>query len=79
MTQSREVLKLREAPLVVQAGHKLLRRVNHLWGHTEGYTLEPSVGGGFVVRIKHKHSGSVSIQLGSTGVVTSSTRVTTEC
>jgi len=72
--KSCEVLKLPEAPLVVLAGHKSLHRVNHLWGHTEGYTLEPSVGGGFVVRIKHKHSGSVSIQLGSTGVVTSSVK-----
>jgi hypothetical protein len=36
--------------------------------------LEPSVGGGFVVRIKHKHSGSVSIQLGSAGVVTRSVK-----
>ncbi|HEV2437166.1 MAG TPA: hypothetical protein VG077_14330 [Verrucomicrobiae bacterium] len=71
---SREVLKLCEPPSAVQAGHKLLHRVNNLRRHTEGYTSEPSRGGGFVVRIQHKRSGSVSIQFGSNGATTSSTK-----
>ncbi len=72
--RSREVLKLREPPTAVQAGHKRLHRVNHLRGHTEGYTSEPSVGGGFVVRIQHNRSGNVSIQFGNTGATTNSTK-----
>jgi len=63
--KSREVLKLSEAPLVVQAGHKLLHRVNNLRGSAEGYTSEPSTSGGFVVRIQHEHSVDIRIQLGA--------------
>jgi len=63
--KSREVLKLSEAPLVVQAGHKLLRRFNSLRGSAEGYTSEPSAGGGFEVRIQHEHSGDIRVQFGT--------------
>jgi hypothetical protein len=72
--QSREVLKLIEPPLAVQAGHKLLHQVNNLGRRTEGYTSCPCAGGGFVVRIQHKHAGNISIQLGSPVVMTGSTR-----
>lgn len=61
--KSREVLRLREAPLAIHAGHTLLSRLNHLLGHTEGYTLEPIASGGVAVRIQHKHSRSVLIRL----------------
>lgn len=72
--QSREVLKLRAPPTTVQAGHKQLHRVNKLPRHAEGYTSEPGSGGGFVVHIQHKRSGSVSIQFGSPGATANSTR-----
>jgi len=60
--RSREVLRLHEAPSLVQAGHYTLPRLNRLPGHGEGYTAEPMAGGGFAVRIQHTHSGSVSLQ-----------------
>jgi len=72
--QSREVLKLREAPLAVRVGHKLLRRINNLRRYTEGYTSEPSRGGGFVVRIQHRRSGSISIQFRNTEATTGPTK-----
>jgi hypothetical protein len=72
--KSREVLKLCEPPLAVQAGHKLLHHVSKLRRHTEGYTSEPGAGGGFIVRIQHKRSGSVSIQFGNAEATTKPTR-----
>lgn len=72
--KSREVLKLSEPPLAVQAGGKLLHQVDKLEKRAEGYTSEPCPGGGVVVRIQHKHSGSVSIELGSARIMTGSTR-----
>ena len=61
--KSREVLKLSETPLAIQAGRKWLHQVHNLEKRAEGYTSEPCAPGGFVIRIQHRHSGSVSIQL----------------
>ncbi len=61
--QSREVLRLPEAPLAVRAGNKRLSRLNNLQGNVQGYTVEAIAGGGFVVRIHHNNSGNVRIQL----------------
>src|SRR5208337_4410421 len=61
--QSREVLRLPEAPLAVRAGSKRLSRLNNLQRNVQGYTVEAIAGGGFVIRIHHKNSGNVRIQL----------------
>jgi hypothetical protein len=61
--KSREVLRLREAPSAIRAGHKLLSHLDHFGGQTEGYTSEPIANGGVAVRIQHEHSGSVLIRL----------------
>ena len=61
--RSREVLRLRDTPLTVHAGKMLLPRVNNLRRRTQGYTVEAIAGGGFVVRIQHKHSGDIGILL----------------
>ena len=58
---SREVLRLRDTPAAVRAGGKILPRVNSLNGNVQGYTVEAIASGGFAVRIRHKHSGYVSI------------------
>ena len=63
--KSREVLRLRDTPLTVHAGKMLLPRVNSLPRRTQGYTVEAIPGGGFAVRIQHKHSGDIRIQLGT--------------
>jgi hypothetical protein len=59
---SREVLRLRDAPTAVRAGEKILPLVNSLKGGVQGYTMEAIAGGGFAVRIRHGHSGAVTIQ-----------------
>ena len=59
---SHEVLRLRETPTVVRAGGKILPRVNSLNGCSQGYTVQAIAGGGFAVRIKHQHSGDISIR-----------------
>jgi hypothetical protein len=61
--QSREVLRLPEASLVVRAGNKRLSHLTNLQGNVQGYTVEAVAGGGVVVRIQHKNSGNVRIQL----------------
>ena len=61
--RSREVLRLRDTPLTVHAGKMLLPRVNNLRRRTQGYTVEAIAGGGFAVRIQHKHSGDIRIRL----------------
>lgn len=63
--KSREVLRLRDTPLTVHAGKMLLPRLNSLPRRTQGYTVEAIPGGGFAVRIQHKHSGDIRIQLGT--------------
>jgi hypothetical protein len=59
---AREVLRLREAPMLVRAGGKSVPRVSSLTGTTQGYTVKSIVSGGFAVRIQHEHAGEVSIQ-----------------
>jgi len=62
---SREVLKLRDAPTAVRAGGKILPQVDSLNGCSQGYTVEAMAGGGFAVRIKHRHSGDIRIRFGN--------------
>ena len=59
---AREVLRLRDAPTVIRAGRKSLPRVSSLNDGAQGYTLEALAGGGFAVRLKHEHSGAISIR-----------------
>jgi hypothetical protein len=59
---AREVLRLRQAPASIATGGKSLRRVEALVPRAEGYTSEALAGGGFVVRIQHRHSGNIRIQ-----------------
>jgi hypothetical protein len=61
-TAAREVLRLRDAPAAVRAGGKLLPRLNSLNGRAQGYTVDAIAGGGYAVRIKHDHSGAITIQ-----------------
>jgi hypothetical protein len=58
---SREVLRLREAPVSIRAGSKNIARVQRLQADADGYSIEPVTGGGFVVRIRHTQSGKVTV------------------
>jgi len=62
---AREVLRLRDTPAAVLAGGKPLPRVNGLDGCAQGYTAKAVAGGGFAVRIKHEHSGDITIRFES--------------
>jgi len=60
--QSREVLRLQRQPVAIRAGTVALARVNDLKAGRQGYSVEPVKQGGFVVRIEHHQSGTVTIQ-----------------
>jgi hypothetical protein len=61
--KSREVLRLREPPMTIRAGGILLPRLDDFQGHNQGYTMRKIAGGGFVVRIRHEHSGNIQIRM----------------
>jgi hypothetical protein len=61
---AREVLRLRKMPTSIRGGSKSLPRVDNLNKCDQGYTAEALSSGGFVVRIKHAHSGEVGIRFG---------------
>ncbi len=54
-----EVLRVAFRPLAVTAGGQTLRELHDL--HGQGYTLEPSGQGSFVLEIQHLRSGEVQI------------------
>jgi hypothetical protein len=58
---SREVLRLRKAPVSVRGGSKDIPLLEHLQADADGYSIEPATGGGFVVRIHHLSSGKVTV------------------
>jgi len=58
---SKEVLRLRKAPVSVRAGSKTIPLVRHLQADQNGYSIEPAAGGGFVVRIRHTQPGKVTV------------------
>jgi len=60
--QSREVLRLQHQPVAVRAGTVALARAKHLKAGRQGYSVEPVKQGGFVVRIEHHRSATVTIQ-----------------
>jgi hypothetical protein len=61
---SREVLRLRDAPVTVRAGTEDLSRVNNLDKCDQGYTVEAIAGGGYIVRVKRQRSCNALIRLG---------------
>jgi len=60
--KSREVLRLHEAPQFVRAGWTRLPRLENFQGHNQGYTMEAIADGGFVVHIRHEHSGKIQMR-----------------
>ncbi len=60
--RSREVLRLRREPEAVLAGKVALGRAKVLGSGHQGYTIEPVQHGGFVIRIAHLGSDSVTIR-----------------
>ena len=61
--QSIEVLRLRHRPAAVRAGAASLFPARDLARAREGYTIEPMAEGDFVVRIKHRRSGEITLRL----------------
>jgi len=60
--RSREVLRLRRQPVKVLAGTVPLARAKVLGRGQEGFSVEPVLQGGFVVRIEHHRSAKLTIQ-----------------
>lgn len=60
---SRELLKLRVAPLSVTAGGVALKRVEDIDAVEEGYAVVPVARGGFAVRVRHAKSGKVVVRI----------------
>ncbi len=60
--RSVEVLRLRRKPATVLAGAVSLPLVSDLKSGREGYSVERAVRGGFVVRIKHRRSGEITVR-----------------
>lgn len=60
-----EVLRLRHEPAEVRAGSKRLARVSDARQSRAGYSVDPAGSGGCVVRIQHRRSGEVRLQLGA--------------
>ena len=60
--RSREVLRLRRQPVAIRAGTVSLPRAQDLPTGRQGYSVEPVAQGGFVVRIEHHRSPSVTIE-----------------
>ncbi len=60
--RSREVLRLRRRPLEVRAGSAALACREKLGSPRQGYSVEPVVAGGFVVRVQHQRASKVLIR-----------------